>query len=46
MFRAEVSKVVVIGPNFENLGVSFKVMLPMFEGFDDCKEFFIVNVIV
>ena len=46
LFRMEVRKVVMVGPNFEILGVSFKVMSPMFEGFDDGKEFFIVNVIV
>ena len=42
----KVCKVIVVGPNFKNLGVSFKVMSPMFKGFDNGKEFFIVNVIV
>ena len=36
----------MVSPNFKNLGVSFEVMLPMFKGFDNGKEFFIVNVIV
>ena len=42
----KVSKVVVVGPNFENLGVSFKVILPVFKGFDNGEEFFIINVVV
>ena len=35
----------MVGPNFENLGMSFKVMSPVFEGFDDGKEFFIMNIV-
>ena len=46
MFGTEVSKVVVVGPNFENLGVSFQVVSPVLEGFDDGKEFFVVDVVV
>ena len=42
----EVGEVIVVGPNLENLGVSLEIMSPVFEGFDDGKEFFIVNVIV
>ena len=46
MFRTEVSKVVMIGPNFENLEVSLEIVSPVFEGLDDGKEFFVVNVVV
>ena len=46
MFCTEVSKVVMVGPNFKNLGVSFEVVSPVFEGFDNGKEFFIMNVVV
>ena len=42
----EVCKVIVVGPNFKNLRVSFEVMSPVFKGFDNGEEFFIVNVIV
>ena len=42
----KVGQVIVVGPNLENLGVSFEIVSPMFKGFDDGKEFFIVNVIV
>ena len=41
----EIGEVVVVGPNFENLGMSFEVMSPVFEGFDDGKEFFIMNIV-
>ena len=36
----------MVSPNFKNLGVSFEVMSPVFEEFDNGKEFFIVNVVV
>ena len=42
----KVCKVIMVGPNFENLGVSFKVVSPVLEGLDDGKEFFVVNVVV
>ena len=43
---AKICKIIMICPNFENLGVSFKVVLPVLEGLDDGKEFFVVNVVV
>ena len=36
----------MVGPNFENLGMSFEVMSPVFEGFNNGEEFFIMNIVV
>ena len=35
----------MVSPDFENLGVSFEVMMQVFKGFDNGKKFFIMNVI-
>src|SRR6266481_1561581 len=39
----KVLEVLVIGDNIDRESRALKVMLPMFEGFKDCEEFFVVN---
>jgi hypothetical protein len=46
LFGTEVRKVVVVGPSFEWLGVSFEVVTKEFQGADDGKKFFVMDVIV
>src|SRR5260370_35179095 len=46
LFGAEVCKVIVISPNFKGVLVSFKIMTEMFEGTDNGKKFFVMNVVI
>src|SRR6266481_7412535 len=42
----KVLEVLVIGDNVNQDSRALKVMLPMFEGFKNCEELFVVNVVV
>ena len=46
LFCVKVRKVVVVCPDFEELGVSFKIVVEGFQGTNDGKKFFIMNIIV
>jgi len=42
----KIGKVVMVGPDFEGIGVSFEVVAKSLEGADDSEEFLIVDVVV
>src|SRR6266481_8996065 len=44
--RGKVLEVPVIGDNIDRDSRALKVMSPMFEGFKNCEELFVMNVIV
>ena len=46
MLGAEIGEVVMVGPDFERLRMSFKVVAEVFKGADDGEEFFVVDVVV
>ena len=46
LFCSEVGKVVVVRPDFKELGVSFEVVAEGFKGMDDSKKFLVVDVII
>jgi hypothetical protein len=46
LFCSEVLEVIMVGPNFKDVRVAFEVVAEGFKGFDDGKEFFIVDVII
>ena len=46
LLSTEVSEVVVVGPDFKRVRSTFKVVSEEFEGADDGKEFFVVDVVV
>jgi hypothetical protein len=46
LLGAEIGEVVMVGPDFEWLRMSFEVVAEVFKGADDGKEFFIVDIVV
>ena len=42
----EVLQVLMVGDNIDRCASSFEVVLPMFEGIVDSREFFIMNIVV
>ena len=46
LFGVKVGKVVVVSPHLKGIGVTFEVVAEIFEGMDNGKEFFVVNIVV
>ncbi len=46
LFCMEVSKVVMVGPNFKWFRVALKVVMKVFEGANNGEKFFIMDIIV
>lgn len=46
LLGAEIGEVVMVGPDFERLRMSFKVVAEVFKGADDGEEFFVVDIVV
>ena len=46
LFCLEIRKVIMVSPDFEGLFAAFEVVAEVFQGADDGKEFFIMNVII
>jgi hypothetical protein len=46
LFGAEVDEVIVVCPDFKGFGVAFKIVAEGFEGTDNGKEFFIMNIVI
>ena len=46
LFCAKVSKIVMVGLDFEWGCMTFKVVTEGFECTDDCEEFFVMDVVI
>jgi hypothetical protein len=46
LFGVEVDEVIVVCPDFKGFGVAFKIAAEGFEGMNNGKEFFIMNIVI
>jgi hypothetical protein len=46
LFGLEIDEVIVVCPDFKGFGVAFQVVAEGFEGMDNGKKFFIINIVI
>jgi hypothetical protein len=46
LFGTEIDKIIVVHPDFEGFGMSFKIVVEGFKGADNGEEFFIMDIII